>query len=77
MKEWREKMEGLATQETGRDYEGEREEEDRIVNGYPAYSSRPWYAGLGWDSNEEADVVGKIKVDIHCGGTLINHRFIL
>ena len=76
MKEWREKMERLATQYTGRDYEGEREEEDRIVNGYPA-GSRPWYAALGVDSNEEKDVVGKIKVEVFCGGTLINHRFIL
>ena len=45
--------------------EEEDSEEDRIVNGYEA-GSVPWYVALV----TEKDVVT-------CGGTLINHRYVM
>ena len=50
------------------DNQGNKAEQNRIVNGYIA-DSRPWFAALGAQVKEE--------IRVKCGGALINHRFIL
>ena len=48
--------------------ETNRNQEDRIVNGYSA-DSRPWMATFGQMGGDE--------LKLTCGGALLNHRFIL
>eukprot|EP00091_Calanus_sinicus_P017223 TRINITY_DN37111_c0_g1_i1.p1 TRINITY_DN37111_c0_g1~~TRINITY_DN37111_c0_g1_i1.p1 ORF type:complete len:254 (+),score=39.94 TRINITY_DN37111_c0_g1_i1:58-762(+) len=48
--------------------ESNRDQEDRIVNGYSA-DSRPWMATFGHLDGDE--------LFLTCGGALLNHRFIL